>query len=107
MMRFAVFVVAGFLMGNIGGSSICSAQEESKARDSSSNKKAAGQRDRSKGNRIQSPGAQNESPADNLKVAKDFKLELLYTVPKQREGSWVAMCVDPKGRLIVGDQSGK
>ena len=45
--------------------------------------------------------------AGNLKVAKDFKVELLYTVPKDTEGSWVAMCVDPKGRLIVSDQYGK
>ena len=45
--------------------------------------------------------------ASNLKVAKDFKVELLYTVPKDKEGSWVAMCVDPKGRLIVSDQYGK
>ncbi len=42
-----------------------------------------------------------------LKVPRDFKLDLLYTVPAQTEGSWVAMCVDPKGRLIVGDQNGK
>src|SRR6185503_12288905 len=42
-----------------------------------------------------------------LKVAKDFKVELLYTVPKKEQGSWVAMTVDPKGRLIVSDQYGK
>lgn len=42
-----------------------------------------------------------------LIVPKDFKLELLYAVPAATEGSWVAMCVDPKGRLIVGDQNGK
>jgi putative heme-binding domain-containing protein len=42
----------------------------------------------------------------NIKVAKDFKIELLYTVPRETEGSWVAMCVDPKGRLIVCDQNG-
>lgn len=42
-----------------------------------------------------------------LIVPRDFKLELLYTVPGQTEGSWVAMCVDPKGRLIVSDQDGK
>ena len=45
--------------------------------------------------------------AGNLKVAKDFKVELLYTVPKDTEGSWVALCVDLKGRLIVSDQYGK
>ena len=42
----------------------------------------------------------------NIKIAKDFKIELLYTVPKQTQGSWVTMCLDPKGRLIVCDQNG-
>jgi putative heme-binding domain-containing protein len=42
----------------------------------------------------------------NMKVAKDFRIELLYTVPRKTEGSWVAMCIDPKGRLIVSDQNG-
>src|ERR1041384_4420359 len=53
--------------------------------------------------------AQDATPltAANLKVAKDFSAELLYTVPKNTEGSWVAMCVDNKGRLIVSDQYGK
>lgn len=41
-----------------------------------------------------------------MKVAKDFKAELLYSVPKEIEGSWVNLCVDPKGRLIVSDQYG-
>ena len=43
---------------------------------------------------------------ESLKVAKDFKVELLYSVPKDAQGSWVSMCVDPKGRLIVCDQYG-
>jgi putative heme-binding domain-containing protein len=50
-----------------------------------------------------------EPPATDpktFKVAKDFKVELLYSVPKDKEGSWVNMCVDPKGRLIVSDQYG-
>jgi putative heme-binding domain-containing protein len=42
----------------------------------------------------------------NIRVAKDFKIELLYTVPRKEEGSWVSMCIDPKGRLIVSDQNG-
>ncbi len=41
-----------------------------------------------------------------VKVAAGFKLESLYTVPKATEGSWVAMCLDPKGRLLVSDQYG-
>jgi putative heme-binding domain-containing protein len=47
------------------------------------------------------------TPVASLKVAKDFKVELLYTVPKGDQGSWVSMCTDPKGRLIVSDQYGK
>jgi putative heme-binding domain-containing protein len=39
-------------------------------------------------------------------VKKDFKVELLYSVPKDQEGSWVSMCADPKGRLVVSDQYG-
>jgi putative heme-binding domain-containing protein len=41
-----------------------------------------------------------------IRIAKDFKVELLYNVPKDREGSWVSLCVDPKGRLITSDQYG-
>jgi putative heme-binding domain-containing protein len=47
------------------------------------------------------------TPVEALKVAKGFKVELLYTVSKGDQGSWVAMCTDPKGRLIVSDQYGK
>src|SRR5438552_14564952 len=35
-----------------------------------------------------------------MKVAKGFKVELLFSVPKDEMGSWVCMGVDPKGRLI-------
>ncbi len=52
----------------------------------------------------QSPSA---TPANRLKVKNDFKVDLLYSVPKDTQGSWVNMAVDPKGRLIVSDQYGK
>ena len=52
------------------------------------------------------PRPPKATPADSLKVAKGFKVELLYSVPQQQYGSWVNMCVDPKGRLIVSDQYG-
>ncbi len=45
------------------------------------------------------------APAD-ISVPKDFKVELLYRVPKLEQGSWVGMTVDPKGRLICCDQYG-
>ncbi len=49
---------------------------------------------------------QTATPVAALKVAKDFKVELLYSVPKDKEGSWVNLCVDPKGRLVTSDQYG-
>ncbi|EDY20726.1 heme-binding protein [Chthoniobacter flavus Ellin428] len=42
----------------------------------------------------------------SLTVAPGFKVELLYTVPKEEQGSWVALTVDPKGRLLASDQYG-
>jgi len=47
------------------------------------------------------------TPVDKLKMPKGFRVELLHTVPKAEQGSWVAMTLDPKGRLIVSDQYGK
>jgi putative heme-binding domain-containing protein len=41
-----------------------------------------------------------------MQVAPGFKIELLYSVPKATQGSWVSLAVDPKGRLIAGDQYG-
>jgi putative heme-binding domain-containing protein len=41
-----------------------------------------------------------------VQIASGFRLELLYTVPRDRQGSWVALTVDPQGRLIAGDQYG-
>jgi putative heme-binding domain-containing protein len=41
-----------------------------------------------------------------IQVPAGFKVELLYTVPKTDQGSWVGITVDPKGRLITCDQYG-
>ncbi len=50
--------------------------------------------------------ATQATPVDKIKVAKGFKVELLYSVPKETEGSWVAMTQDDKGRMICSDQYG-
>jgi len=58
------------------------------------------------------PAAKKASPAEvvsapaDLQVAPGFKVELIYTVPKEDQGSWVALTVDPKGRMYAGDQYG-
>ena len=55
-------------------------------------------------------GAQSVSdsatPVRNISAPKNFRVELLYSVPKAQQGSWVAMCHDDKGRIIVSDQFG-
>jgi putative heme-binding domain-containing protein len=56
------------------------------------------------GARFKKPTA---TPIELIKVKKDFKVELLYSVPRQTQGSWVSLCADPKGRLIASDQTGK
>jgi putative heme-binding domain-containing protein len=56
------------------------------------------------GARFKKPTA---TPIELIKVKKDFKVELLYSVPKETQGSWVSLCTDPKGRLIASDQYGK
>jgi len=43
------------------------------------------------------------TPISQIKAFKDFKVELLYSVPRS-QGSWVCMCLDPNGRLIASDQ---
>ena len=51
-----------------------------------------------------SDGPSNEGA---IKVAKGFEVEKLYNVPKGKQGSWVAICADNQGRLIVSDQGNK
>ena len=46
------------------------------------------------------------TPEDKIHVPPGFKVELLYSVPKAEKGSWVNICCDAKGRLIVSDQYG-
>ena len=48
--------------------------------------------------------APQATPADKIRVKEGFKVELLHSVPKPLQGSWVSICTDPKGRLIVCDQ---
>ncbi|MBD3673844.1 MAG: c-type cytochrome [Planctomycetaceae bacterium] len=51
-------------------------------------------------------GANKATPVDRISAAKGFKVELLYSVPGEDQGSWVNLCTDDKGRLLVSDQFG-
>ena len=52
-------------------------------------------------------GAAADKTVGNVRIAKGFKIDLIYSVPSRTQGSWVALCVDPRGRLIAADQNGK
>lgn len=51
-------------------------------------------------------GGNKATPVDRITAAKGFKVELLYSVPGQDQGSWVNLCTDDKGRLLVSNQFG-
>ncbi|TDU64271.1 putative heme-binding domain-containing protein [Prosthecobacter fusiformis] len=51
-------------------------------------------------------GENKATPVERIKAAKDFKVELLYSVPGGEQGSWVALCNDDKGRIYASDQYG-
>lgn len=52
-----------------------------------------------------SAGAARRFPAEMLKLPPGFKADLLHVL-NDEEGSWVAMCVDPQGRLIASSTKG-
>ena len=51
------------------------------------------------------PQSARAAPAIHLPVG--FEAELLYTVPSDTQGSWVALAKDPKGRIYTSDERGK
>ncbi len=44
--------------------------------------------------------------AQAIELPEGFEAELLYSVPRARQGSWVSLALDGKGRALVGDQYG-
>ncbi|MEZ6116028.1 MAG: c-type cytochrome [Pirellulaceae bacterium] len=48
-----------------------------------------------------------EGKQDIFWVRPGFQIELLYTVPKDTQGSWVSMTFDPQGRILACDQGDK
>ena len=54
----------------------------------------------------QAIGENKATPVDRIKAPEGFKVELLYSVPGDAQGSWVALCADDKGRIYASDQYG-
>ncbi len=46
------------------------------------------------------------APAD-ITVPEGFRVELIHTVPKEEQGSWVSLAKDPQGCLLASDQGDK
>jgi putative heme-binding domain-containing protein len=59
----------------------------------------------------QAPGQQKQpkkgeiTPADALDTLPGFQVELLHASDSKTEGSWINMCKDNKGRLIISGQN--
>src|SRR5260221_1954858 len=53
------------------------------------------------------PKKQAVAQPDDLYVAPGFKVELLYVSDPATEGSWINMCTEKPGKLIVSGQGGQ
>ncbi|HEX3998428.1 MAG TPA: heme-binding protein [Pirellulales bacterium] len=60
----------------------------------------------SKKHPVETGPALEATPLDAIQSLPGFKVERLYSVPAAKQGSWVSMTVDDKGRLITCDQYG-
>ena len=52
------------------------------------------------------PKDERAPDASTLTLPEGFRAELLHSVSKSREGSWVSLCKDDRGRLYASDQDG-
>lgn len=51
-------------------------------------------------------GGNRATPVANITKPEGFEVELLYSVPGAKQGSWVNLCNDDKGRIYASDQYG-
>jgi putative heme-binding domain-containing protein len=110
MRRFFLTLVAGSAMGWVSLAAL-DGQEPGKApaKPQDAKKQDKKKKDNPNTGTPDAKGKKNPILATDpakMTVSPDFKVELLYSVPKDKEGSWVNLCHDPKGRLYVSDQYG-
>lgn len=94
-------LLAAVLAGALVGAEAPSAAKKGKAKKAES--EAQKGRQQEVGPRI---GENKATPVERIKVPEGFKVELIYSVPGGPQGSWVNLCVDPKGRILASDQYG-
>ena len=51
--------------------------------------------------------AEQDSVLQNIETLTGFEVQKIYEVPREQQGSWVALSVGPKGHLIASDQESK
>jgi len=73
------------------------------ALDAAPKKKARPRRPAQVGPRVNENQA---TPVSRITAPKGFKVELIYSVPGEKQGSWVALTTDNRGRIIASDQFG-
>jgi putative heme-binding domain-containing protein len=62
-----------------------------------------------KKSQVEAASSARKDPATNpfgIKANKGFKVEPLYAVPAESQGSWVNLALDGKGRFLAADQFG-
>ena len=59
------------------------------------------------GSKPANTGALTEEPSEVLDTLPGFKIEHVLTADGGKNGSWICMAKDPKGRLLLGGQSGQ
>lgn len=47
-----------------------------------------------------------EDTTDEIETLPGFEAQLIYSVPREEQGSWVSLSTDTEGRLIASDQQG-
>lgn len=50
---------------------------------------------------------QKDTLTDKIQTLPGFEVQLLYSVPREDQGSWVSLAIGPEGDLIASDQGDK
>lgn len=104
ILLFSAACLTFFLNGVVQASeSQQSASKPNAAKKAQASKKPAAKKQVQVGPAIKGNTA---TPIDRITVAEGFKVDLMYSVPGVEQGSWVNLCTDNKGGLIVSDQFG-
>ncbi len=59
------------------------------------------------GSKPVNPGDLTENPGELLDTLPGFRIEHVLTADGAKNGSWISMAKDPKGRLLLGGQGGQ